>query len=103
TDPSAAPHDGESLRDLLGRVAHWLDELCRTTGRIAAITHPSIIRAAVVHALNATPESFWRIDVPPLSHTRLSGGGQRWTLRETGHSLITTASEPRKDPWGAQE
>lgn len=93
TDPAAAPHGGESVRDLLDRVGDWLDGWCTTSGRIAVITHSSVIRAAVLHALHAPPESFWRIDVSPLSHTRLSGGGNRWTLRETGHPLTPPAEE----------
>jgi hypothetical protein len=35
----------------------------------------------VVHAIRATPASFWRIDVPPLSRTVLSGRPSSWTLR----------------------
>lgn len=92
TDPDAAPHHGESVRELLSRVTHWLAEL-PSTGRVLAITHPSVIRAAVVHALSAPPESLWRIDVTPLSQTRLSGNNNRWTLRETGHLLAPAAGE----------
>lgn len=87
SDPEAAPHGGESLRDLLGRVAVWLGELGDDAGRIAAITHPSVIRAVVVHVLGAPAETFWRIDVSPLSQTIVSAHGGRWTLRETGHAL----------------
>jgi broad specificity phosphatase PhoE len=35
------------------------------------VTDPAIIRAAIVHAIEATPQSFWRIDIAPLSITRL--------------------------------
>ncbi|HEV2783977.1 MAG TPA: histidine phosphatase family protein, partial [Actinophytocola sp.] len=73
TDPTSAPHGGESTLDLLGRVANWLDELPTIYNRIAAVTHPSVIKAAIVHAIRATPESFWRIDIRPLSRTVLSG------------------------------
>lgn len=81
TDPSAAPHGGESTLDLLGRVAAWLDGLPRGHHRIVAVTHAAVIKAAVVHAILATPQSFWRIDVPPLSRTVLSGHPGQWTLR----------------------
>lgn len=87
SDPAAAPHGGETLHDLLSRVAGWLDGVGGTTGRIVAITHPSVIRAALIHVLRARPESFWRVDVTPLSRTELAGSGGRWTLRETGHPL----------------
>jgi broad specificity phosphatase PhoE len=44
------------------------------------VTHASVIRAAIVCALEAEPRSFWRIDIAPLSLTRLSGNHGRWTL-----------------------
>ena len=73
SDPHAAPHDGESLSELIARVV--------------AITHPAIIRAAVLHTLGAPPECFWRLDVTPLSQTWLTRHDGRWQLRETGHPL----------------
>ena len=83
-DPAAAPHGGESVLDLIRRVAAWLaDELARDR-RSIAVTHATIIRAAIVHVLDAPPPSFWRIDVAPLSVTRLSGTGGRWTVLSSG-------------------
>jgi broad specificity phosphatase PhoE len=79
-DPDATPHGGESLLSLLARVAGWLDGQGRTSGKTVAVTHASVIRAAVVHAIDATPRSFWRIDIAPLSVTTLSGHHGRWTL-----------------------
>ena len=81
TDPAAAPHGGESTQDLLTRVGAWLDALPRDHHRVVAITTPAVIKAAVVHAIRATPATFWRIDVPPLSRTELSGRPTSWTLR----------------------
>ncbi|HEY0448677.1 histidine phosphatase family protein [Actinophytocola sp.] len=81
TDATSAPHGGESTMDLLDRAAGWLDDLPRDHRRIVAVTHPSVIKAAVVHAILATPRSYWRIDVPPLSRTVLSGHPAKWTLR----------------------
>ena len=86
SDPGAAPHGGESTLDLLGRIGDWLDALPRDHRRIVAVTTPAVIKAAVVHAILATPESFWRIDVPPLSRTVLSGRPDSWTLRSLSHS-----------------
>lgn len=83
-DPAATPHGGESLLGLMQRVAQWLDAE-QATGRSALlITHASIIRAAIVHALGAPPQSFWRIDIAPLSVTRLSGAHGRWNLVSAG-------------------
>lgn len=82
--PDAAPHGGESVQDLLARVAGWLDTQKETSGLTVAITHASVIRAAIVHAIEAGPRAFWRIDVAPLSLTRLNGDGRRWTLASIG-------------------
>ncbi len=82
--PEAAPHGGESLLALIERVANWLDAQRQTKGATLAVTHASVIRAAIVYALGAGPQSFWRIDVAPLSLTRLSGNGGRWTLASVG-------------------
>lgn len=81
TDPAAAPHGGESTQDLLTRVGVWLDKLPRDHHRVIAITTPAVIKAAIVHAIHGTPATFWRIDVPPLSRTELSGRPASWTLR----------------------
>jgi broad specificity phosphatase PhoE len=86
SDPAATPHGGESTMDLMVRVAGWLDAL--PAGRVVAVTHPSVVKAAIVHAVRGTPESFWRIDVAPLARTVLSG--PRWTLRSLGRA------EPRR-------
>jgi len=91
TNPATAPHGGESLSGLVHRVARWLDELPAGPTRIAAITHPSVIRAAALHVLGAPPSSFWRLDTAPLSQTWLSRHGGRWQLRETGHPLTPVA------------
>ncbi|OOL28057.1 histidine phosphatase, partial [Rhodococcus rhodochrous] len=50
-------------------------------GRVVAVTHPAVIRAATVHAFGAPAAGFWRIDVRPLAQVRLHGRGGRWSLR----------------------
>jgi broad specificity phosphatase PhoE len=87
TDPAATPHGGESLPALIDRVGAWLKGLTTGPTHVAAVTHPAVIRAAVLHALGAPLTCFWRLDVPPLSQTRLTHHGGRWQLRETGHPL----------------
>jgi broad specificity phosphatase PhoE len=84
TDCGAAPHGGESITDLLHRMAAWLGSVGTTEGRIVAVTHPSVIRAVVVVALGAAPVSFWRIDGGPLCRVRLRGDAGRWTLVSFG-------------------
>lgn len=90
-DPAAAPHGGESLRDVRVRVGAWLDTLHSRAGRIIAVTEPDVVRAAVIHALTAPDQAFWRLDVRPLTATELNGRAQRWNLG-SGRTL-----EPRKD------
>jgi broad specificity phosphatase PhoE len=46
-----------------------------------AVTHPAIIRAAILIALDAPPKSFWRIDIAPASRTQMHFRGHAWTLR----------------------
>ena len=77
-DPRAAPHGGESLAALIARVGAWLDEAAGAHGVTVAITHGAVVRAAIVAAIEAPPRAFWRLDVAPLSLTRLSGHDGRW-------------------------
>ncbi|MDU9389037.1 histidine phosphatase family protein [Pseudomonas sp. zfem002] len=77
--PDAAPHGGESVSQLCARVAQWLSELPRQ-GEWRAVTHPMVIRAALLHVLEAPLESFHQIDVLPLSQVHFSHYG-RWRLR----------------------
>jgi broad specificity phosphatase PhoE len=82
TDPAAAPHEGESIVGLIDRVGSWLDlYLDLYTDHAIAVTHPTVIRAAIIRALNAPPQAFWRIDIAPLSLTDLRFNGRAWTLR----------------------
>jgi broad specificity phosphatase PhoE len=79
-NPDATPHGGESIAALITRVSSWLDAQSATPGSVVAVTHASVMRAAIVCALKAPPRSFWHIDIAPLSLVRLSGHGGRWTL-----------------------
>ncbi|MFI7082949.1 histidine phosphatase family protein [Streptomyces anulatus] len=82
-DPSAAPHGGESLRDLVGRIGGWLDSLGGPDAPGAdflAVAEAAVIRAAVVHGLRLPAEAFWRLDVAPLTLTELSGRSGRWNV-----------------------
>jgi broad specificity phosphatase PhoE len=83
-DPHAAPHGGESVAALIERVGDWLAQSLAREGATLAVTHASIVRAAIVNALGAGPSALARIDVAPLSLARLSGHGQRWNLVALG-------------------
>ncbi|ASR09260.1 histidine phosphatase family protein [Rhizobium leguminosarum bv. viciae] len=81
SDAEAAPHGGESLLDLRTRIAGWMDGQTVLGGHVIAISHPAVIRAAIVHVLQAPLSSFWLSDVEPLSVIRMTSNGQRWSLR----------------------
>jgi broad specificity phosphatase PhoE len=83
-DPSSAPHGGESIPQVMARVAAWITDRGRDPGHTVAVTHASVIRAAIVHVIQAQLPSFWRIDVVPLSATDLRTNGRRWVLRSVG-------------------
>ncbi|WCB93005.1 hypothetical protein DSM104299_01707 [Baekduia alba] len=78
-DPARAPHGGETLVDVLGRVRAWLDGL-EGEGTRTVVTHASVIRAAVVCGLEVPEEAFWTIDVAPTSVTELRRRGTRWRV-----------------------
>lgn len=80
SEPRATPHGGESLNDTIRRVSTWLDRRAFDKARLIAVSHPSVIRAAIVYVLSAPPSSFWRIDVPPLTRVRMSHDGRQWKL-----------------------
>lgn len=81
TDPDSAPHGGESLRAFAARVGAWLDAQALRDGWCVAVTHGGVVKAAVVHALGAPLDAFWRVDCAPLSTTELHARDGRWTLR----------------------
>lgn len=83
TDPTRAPHGGETVVDLIDRVAGWMDSLTSARTRVVAVTHPAVVRAAILIVLDAPPKSFWRIDIAPLSRTVMHFRGHAWTLRST--------------------
>ncbi|MYT27530.1 histidine phosphatase family protein [Streptomyces sp. SID8354] len=87
SDPTAAPHGGESIAALTDRVGGWLDAQGVEAGRVLAVVEPAVIRAAVVHALGLPPAAFWRLDVRPLSLTTLTGRSGRWNLHCGGPLL----------------
>ncbi|KPH01708.1 phosphoglycerate mutase [Pseudomonas sp. RIT-PI-q] len=80
-DPNSAPHGGESVAQLAERVAAWLTTLTATPGHVVAITHPFVMRAALMQVLQSP--AFNLIDVEPLSAIELRFNG-RWRLRFLG-------------------
>jgi broad specificity phosphatase PhoE len=88
-DPDAVPHGGESLTAFAERVAAWMDRQAESDGSAAAITHAGVVKAAVVHALGAPLEAYWRIDAAPLSVTELHARDGRWTVARVNAPVAT--------------
>jgi broad specificity phosphatase PhoE len=84
SNPGLAPHGGETVEDVIARVGGWLALRGPAKGHTVAITHPAVIRAAIVKVIEAGPQSFWRIDVVPLGAADLRSNGKRWVLRSLG-------------------
>jgi broad specificity phosphatase PhoE len=82
-DPTATPHGGESIAHLIARVARWL---ANHTGyrHTLAVTHPAVIRSAIVTILQTPATAFWRLDIEPLSLTQLQFNGRAWNVRYLG-------------------
>ncbi len=87
SDPDAAPHGGESQRAFVARIAAWLGREASGDGATVAITHGGVVKAAVVHALGAPLEAFWRVDVAPLALTELHAHDGRWTVSRVNAAL----------------
>jgi broad specificity phosphatase PhoE len=82
SDDTVAPHGGESHHQIKERVGAFLDHVGATlAGHTIMVAQPVVIRAAIVHAIAGTPQSFWRIDIAPLSQTMLTRSDGRWRLR----------------------
>ena len=85
SDPFSVPHGGESIDRAVARTAQWMSSLDEeTAARVVAVSHASIVRAAIVTALDAPLTAFWRIDVPPLCRASLQRRGRVWNLRWVG-------------------
>ncbi|MBM0274936.1 histidine phosphatase family protein [Micromonospora tarensis] len=81
SDVDRAPPGGESVASVRDRVGRWLDERRAAGQRIIAVTHPLVIRVALVHALDLPLATYRQLDVEPLAIVRLTSQGARWQLR----------------------
>lgn len=93
SDPDASPHGGETLTQLRQRVGQWLDSLAGSPGHFLAISHPLVIRAALMQVLQCPPSAFHLIDIEPLSAIELRYNG-RWRLRLMDAGAPVEESQP---------
>jgi broad specificity phosphatase PhoE len=89
TVPNSTPHGGESIETLIGRAGRWMDEQADVKHTIA-VTHPAVIRAAVVYALRLSSQNFWRFDIAPVTVTDLRFHHGVWTVRCCGCAMTAT-------------
>jgi broad specificity phosphatase PhoE len=78
-DPSPGAPGGESMEAAKQRVGEWLDRMAPADAPICGITHATIIRAALAHAIDIPLHSTLSIDIAPLSRVMLSFN-RRWRL-----------------------
>jgi broad specificity phosphatase PhoE len=81
SDPDAAPHGGETIVALFARISIWLQSMTAQSGFVVAVTHPAVVRAAILAAIHAGPTSFWNVDVGALGVVELTSNGRRWALK----------------------
>jgi broad specificity phosphatase PhoE len=79
-DPGYDGHGGESLLSLIRRAEVLLAGWQGRTGRLAAMTHAAVVRAALLVVLRAPPAAFWDIDVAPGGLTELHSSGSGWRV-----------------------
>lgn len=83
----AAPEQGvpagETLAAVAQRVDPWLRSVEQSNQPVLAITHASVIRAAIASALSLPIAATLRIDIAPLSRTILSFN-RGWRLQALG-------------------
>ena len=77
--PEAGAPGGESMAAVRDRVGAWLDALAE--GRVLAVSHAAVLRAAIAHALAVPVAAMMAIDIAPLSVVVLSRH-RRWRLQE---------------------
>jgi broad specificity phosphatase PhoE len=79
-DPANGAPDGETLPFAQERIGRWLDRLVHDDRGICAITHPMMIRAALIHMLGLTQSAALAIDLAPLCAVTLSYN-RMWRLQ----------------------
>jgi broad specificity phosphatase PhoE len=94
SDPSASPHGGESLQQLIVRTGAVVDNRPWPDGLSIAVVTPLVARAIAVHALGAPAEAIFRVDVGPLSRVIISRAAAGWRLQALDRRL-TAARTPR--------
>ncbi|WP_316149450.1 histidine phosphatase family protein [Cupriavidus sp. BIC8F] len=84
SDADMNGHGGESIRAFCERVGCWIDQYPWPDGDTLVIAHASVVKAIVLHVLNAPIQAYWQLEVAPLTRTTLSGSRGRWRVTSLG-------------------
>ncbi|MDN0084663.1 histidine phosphatase family protein [Crenobacter sp. SG2305] len=84
SDPGLASHGGESLTSAIERIGQWLEHYRWAPGHTLIITHASVIKAVILHVLQAPSQAYWQLDISPLTQTILSVHQDQWRLKSSG-------------------
>jgi broad specificity phosphatase PhoE len=85
-DTSRTTPGGEPLAEVIVRVKNWMNAQSALTGRVLAVTHPTVIRVAIAVTLQCPIESVFNMDIMPLSRTTMSFNG-KWRLQTLNADL----------------
>lgn len=78
--PARGAPEGEPASAVRARVGAWMNDL--SAGRVLAVTHAAVLRAAIAHALDVQDAATIGIDVAPLTRVVLSRQIRgRWRLQ----------------------
>jgi len=79
---SERPPGGESMEDVVFRVGRTMDQLATEYAgqNVVIVSHGGAIRAAVAHALRATPDQALHFSIHNISLTRLERVSEGWRV-----------------------
>ncbi|SAL11230.1 phosphoglycerate/bisphosphoglycerate mutase [Caballeronia terrestris] len=80
SDPTSAPHGGESLEALAGRIVRGLERYAHG-GPHLIVTHAIALKVALARVLDAPLESVYAMDFEPLATLVLTRYGAKWRVR----------------------
>lgn len=81
SDPDFDGHGGESIRALCLRIAQWFAAKDWPDGHTQVIVPANVVKACVLHVLQAPASAFWHLDIAPESTTVLSMRQGHWRVQ----------------------
>jgi broad specificity phosphatase PhoE len=87
-DPDAAPHGGESVRQLCLRTQRWLHSLTPGSARILVIAELTAVRALLVNAMSVPPTAFWHLFLHTSTPVSLAWHDGGWNVEPRSATVI---------------